>query len=175
MSAPTYLIDTNVFIGLEDHAEVAPDFASLQKLATRHGVGVYVHAAAIDDIKRDNDATRRLVSLSKLAKFQVIAKVIGLDQTALEARYGALRRPNDVVDTTLLHALEIGVADFLGGVDKFEPVSSGGEVDHAEEATGQLVVAGGDGSVDLEVAEHALDAVALLVERAVVLDRHPTV
>ena len=63
----------------------------------------------------------------------------------------------------------------LGGVDKFEPVSCGGEVDHAEEAAGELVVAGGDGRVDLEVAEHALDAVALPVKRSVVLDLHAAV
>ena len=36
-------------------------------------------------------------------------------------------------------------------------------MDNAEEAVGQLVVAGGDGAVDLEVAEHALNAVPLLV------------
>lgn len=58
----------------------------------------------------------------------------------------------------------------LGGVDKFEPVSGGGEMDHAEEAVGKLVVAGGDGAVDFEMAEHALDAVALLVERSIMLD-----
>ena len=51
----------------------------------------------------------------------------------------------------------------LGSVDKFEPVSGGGEMDHAEEAVGQLVVARGDSAVDLEMAEHAFDAVALLV------------
>ncbi len=63
----------------------------------------------------------------------------------------------------------------LGGVDKFEPVSGGGEMGHAEEAVGQLVVAGRDGTVDLKVAEHALDAIALLVERAVMLDLHTAV
>ncbi len=63
----------------------------------------------------------------------------------------------------------------LGGVDKFEPVSGGGEVDHAEEAVGHLVISGGDGAVGLEVAEHALDAVALLVERPVVFDLHTAV
>ena len=63
----------------------------------------------------------------------------------------------------------------LGSVDKFEPVSSGGEVDHAEEGVGQLVVACGDGTIDLEMAEHALDVVALLVERPVMLDLHAAV
>ena len=63
----------------------------------------------------------------------------------------------------------------LGGVDKFKPVSGSGEMDHAEEAIGQLVVAGGDGAVDLEVTEHALDAVALLIEHPVMFDLHATV
>lgn len=63
----------------------------------------------------------------------------------------------------------------LGGVDKFQPVSGGGEVDHAEEAAGELVVAGGNGAIDLQVAEHAFDAIALLVERPVVFDLHPAV
>ncbi len=63
----------------------------------------------------------------------------------------------------------------LGGVDKFEPISGSGEMDHTEEAVSELVVAGGDGAVDLEVAEHALDAVALLVERSVMFDLYATV
>ena len=60
-------------------------------------------------------------------------------------------------------------------MDKFEPVSGGSDMDHAEEAVGQLVVSGGDGAVDLELAEHALDAVALLVECPVMLDFCATV
>jgi len=48
-------------------------------------------------------------------------------------------------------------------------------MDHAEEAVGQLIVTGGDGTVDLQVAEHALDAVTLFVEHPVVLDLHATV
>jgi len=63
----------------------------------------------------------------------------------------------------------------LGGVDKFKPVSGGSEMDHAEEAVSQLIIAGGDGTVDLEMAEHSLDAVALLVERSVILDLHAAV
>lgn len=70
-------------------------------------------------------------------------------------------------------------ADFkrtkLGGVDKFEPVSGRGYMDHAKEAVGQLVVSGGDGAVNLEMAEHALDAVTLLVERSIMLDLHAAV
>ena len=43
-------------------------------------------------------------------------------------------------------------------------------MNHAEEVIGKLVIVSGDGSVDLEMAEHALDAVALFIERPIVLD-----
>jgi hypothetical protein len=60
----------------------------------------------------------------------------------------------------------------LGGVDKFEPVSGGGKMDHPKEAVGKLVVARSDGTVGLEMTEHAFNPVALLVERTVMLDLH---
>ena len=43
-------------------------------------------------------------------------------------------------------------------------------MDHSEEAVCKLVVAGSDGAVDLELSEHALNAVPLLVERPIMLD-----
>ncbi len=145
MSAPRFLIDTNVFIGLEDHAEVAPDFASLQQLAGRHGVEVFIHEAAVDDIGRDKDDTRRRVSLSKIKKFPTVKKMAGIDQQVLEEKYGRIRRPNDLVDATLLHALEIGVADFLvtedqGLHERAERISSsfGGRVLYVADAVSFL-------------------------------------
>jgi len=48
-------------------------------------------------------------------------------------------------------------------------------MDHAEEAVGQLVVAGGNGAIDLEMAEHALHAIALSVERPIIIDFHTAV
>ena len=43
-------------------------------------------------------------------------------------------------------------------------------MDDAEKARRELVVASGDRTVDLQQAEHALDAVALPVEDAVMFD-----
>lgn len=113
MSSQNYLIDTNVFIGLEDDRKVSLEVASFLALANKHGVGVFVHEAAKDDIARDTDATRRGVSLSKVAKFQTLKKVRGLGADDLKASYGSLPKPNDVVDATLLHSLDTGAVDFL--------------------------------------------------------------
>lgn len=118
MSTPNYLIDTNIFIGLEDPKEVSANLAALLKLTGRHNVGVFVHEAAVDDIERDKDIARRKISRSKLDKFQRIAKVRGLTKESLAASFGALPKANDVVDATLLHSLDIGVADFLVTEDR---------------------------------------------------------
>lgn len=48
-------------------------------------------------------------------------------------------------------------------------------MNHAEEAVDQFIIAGCDGSVNLEVAEPAFDAVLLRVERAVMFDLHTPV
>lgn len=118
MSSQTYLIDTNVIIGLEDHHAVQPAFAALLSIAAKHKVDVLVHEAARDDIKRDRDEHRRNVSLSKLDKFQILKKVRGLSTSDLVRGFGSLPRPNDVVDATLLDALHRGAADFLISQDR---------------------------------------------------------
>ncbi|MCT8970709.1 GNAT family N-acetyltransferase [Microbaculum marinisediminis] len=118
MSAQTYLIDTNVIIGLEDNRQVQPAFAALLSTAAKYKVDVMVHEAARDDIQRDRDVVRRNISLSKLRKFQFLRKVRGLETAELERKFGPLGRPNDIVDATLLDAVERGVADFLVTEDR---------------------------------------------------------
>ena len=110
MSTQTYLIDTNVIIGLEDHHTVQPAFAALLSIASKHKVDVMVHEAARDDIHRDKDANRRQISLSKLDKFQSIKKVRGLNLDELQRKFGLLTRPNDVVDAT--HLDSVGQHEF---------------------------------------------------------------
>lgn len=58
----------------------------------------------------------------------------------------------------------------LGRVDKFDRVTRGGNVEHAKEAVGELVISCGDGAVDLEGSDHPLDAMALAIEPLAVVD-----
>jgi ribosomal protein S18 acetylase RimI-like enzyme len=113
MSGRKLLIDTNVFIGLEDEKEVAPEFATMQQLCAQHGVRVFIHERAADDIGRDRDAKRRAISLSKIRKFEQLARVSQPPKGDLERRFGAMPKPNDEVDVALLHALDINAVDFL--------------------------------------------------------------
>ena len=118
MSQQSYLIDTNIIIGLEDHHKVEAAYSKFYNLASAHKVNIYVHEAAKDDIGRDKDAERRQISFSKIAKYRVLKKRRGLTAAELDAAFEPLKKPNDVVDATLLHALESGAADFLVTQDK---------------------------------------------------------
>jgi ribosomal protein S18 acetylase RimI-like enzyme len=113
MSGRKLLIDTNVFIGLEDERKVAPEFATLQQLCAQHGVRIFIHERAADDIRRDRDAKRRAISLSKIRKFEQLKRVSEPPKADLEAKFGAMPKPNDEVDVALLHALDINAVDFL--------------------------------------------------------------
>jgi hypothetical protein len=113
MSGRKLLIDTNVFIELEDEREVAPEFATLQQLCAQHNVRIFIHERAAEDIGRDRNARRRAISLSKIRKFEPLQRVNEPPKADLEARFGAMQRPNDEVDVALLHALDINAVDFL--------------------------------------------------------------
>lgn len=118
MSQQSYLIDTNILIGLEDYHPVDVAYSRFHALALTHKVGIFVHEAAKDDIARDKNIKRREISLSKIGKYRLLKKQRGLTRADLEASFGPLSKPNDIVDATLLHALEIGAADFLITQDK---------------------------------------------------------
>ncbi|MCM2505501.1 GNAT family N-acetyltransferase [Aureimonas altamirensis] len=118
MSQQSYLIDTNILIGLEDNHTVEVAYSKFHALALTYKVDVFVHEAAKDDIARDKDSRRREISSSKIGKYRLLRKQRGLMQAKLEAAFGPLKKANDVVDATLLHALEIGAADFLVTQDK---------------------------------------------------------
>jgi len=52
---------------------------------------------------------------------------------------------------------QIEYAVLLGGVDEFEPVSCGSNMNHADEALGELVVSSSNGAVDFQSAKHPFD------------------
>lgn len=114
MSTSKLLIDTNVFIGLEDPKQVDPASAEIVRKCSEYSVGLFVHEAALRDIARDKDEARRKISLSKFDKFQRVKDPKpGPDKAELEKRFGAVRNANDEVDASLLYALHLNIVDLL--------------------------------------------------------------
>ncbi|WP_167480911.1 GNAT family N-acetyltransferase [Mesorhizobium waimense] len=105
------LLDTNIIIHLEDNKEVSEQFSDLIRQCSEHSIGVFVHPASIEDIKRDNDAARRKVTLSKVRKFQQLENVLSPPEAKLAKLYGPLKKANDVCDAKMLHAVDKGIVD----------------------------------------------------------------
>lgn len=107
------LIDTNVLIGLEDAGIVEERFADLVRIASTHGISLFVHEASARDVERDSNVTRRASTKSRFAKFRVIKSPRRLTREALIDRFGPFKKDNDEVDALLLDALERNAADIL--------------------------------------------------------------
>lgn len=118
MSQQSYLIDTNILIGLEDYHKVETAYARFLSLASSHKVDIFVHESSKEDIACDKDINRREISLSKIRKYRVLRKRHGLTEDVLASEFGPLGKRNDVVDATLLHTLVSGAADFLVTQDR---------------------------------------------------------
>lgn len=113
MSAFKFLIDTNIVIGLEDNRPVDAGLTELTRRCSAHGVRLFVDSAVDDDIKRDSDLARRMVTESKLAKFERLRGIKYPDDAELARRFGTIKSPNDRSDCRLLFCLERKAADFL--------------------------------------------------------------
>jgi rRNA-processing protein FCF1 len=139
MNRPTFLLDTNIFIPLEDNREVQVEYQMLQSLAAQHGLRLCVHEAIIRDIQRDKNEARRAISLSKVGKFALLGGVHLPAKPVLEAAYGSIADDNELVDVENLHALAIGAVDFLitqdeGIHDRAKRAGISGQVLRVEEA-----------------------------------------
>ena len=113
MNSPTWLIDTNILIGLEDDHVLAAAQSEFAKLARQHGVQLRVHEAGAEDIARDTDEARRKITISKYKKYPVLARIPHLTRDQLASRYGSISKPNDEVDCRHLHALVKGAVQAL--------------------------------------------------------------
>ncbi|MEN3145552.1 peptidase dimerization domain-containing protein [Ochrobactrum sp. WV_118_8] len=68
-----------------------------------------------------------------------------------------LRLPDSATADEILAKINAMTPEDLGGVDEFEPVSCGSNMNHADEALGELVVSSSNGAVDFQSAKHPFD------------------
>jgi hypothetical protein len=113
MSHFKLLIDTHVVIGLEDPKPVETRLAEVSRLSNEHGIGLFVEGANYNDIARDRDNERRKITLSKLEKFQKLARLPNQSDADLVARFGAINNDNDRSDARLLATLDARAVDYL--------------------------------------------------------------
>jgi len=108
------LIDTNIFIYREDHQVVPSSLASLLRLFEENSVRILVHPMSKEDIRRDPDAARKEISLSKISAYPELSSPPAShgDAGFIEI-VGAPRTQRERVDNELLYAIYKDAADFL--------------------------------------------------------------
>lgn len=97
---------------MEDARATPDSYASLLRDLQAKGHTSHVHEATLADIRRDPDAARRSISLSKAAKYPPI-KYSWRDRAALTKEFGEIRNDNDLSDAHILSALADGLVDVL--------------------------------------------------------------
>ena len=113
MTAPNWLIDTNILIGLEDDHVLKREQSKFAKLAMHYGVTVKVHQSGQEDIARDTNSERRAKTQSKYEKYPMVPSIGHLQRDELAKAYGPISKDNDEVDCRHLHALSLGVVQAL--------------------------------------------------------------
>jgi len=113
MAEPKFLLDTNIFIALEDPKVVPPQVAVFAQKSSLHGVALYLDEACVADIRRDPNLERRTATLSKLAKFPLLESVAHRGLDLQQQRFGAIKNEHDRCDVQMLDTLDLGIVDFL--------------------------------------------------------------
>lgn len=110
------LIDTNILIHLEDNKVIDNQFAKFYKLAIANKCNVYYHPACVQDVKKDKDSQRQIITLSKLNKYEQMP-----DPATPSADFIATvgqKKENDEIDNKHLYQVQKEYVDFFITEDK---------------------------------------------------------
>ena len=108
------LLDTSVIIPLEDSSAILEEsLAQVSRLVMEHGHLLLVHPSSLDDINRDMDEKRRLISLSRIQKYPLLSGPPIPTKDDLENLNLDQRNDHDRVDNELLYAIYRDAANIL--------------------------------------------------------------
>ena len=99
------LIDTNIFIHLEDNKIMDSSYSEFMNICATYGHKLLVHPSSIEDISRDRDIERREIILSKINKYQKLESPPIASKKELEVLGLFSNKINDKIDNIILFAL----------------------------------------------------------------------
>jgi predicted nucleic acid-binding protein len=113
------LIDTNIFIYRENHAVISANLQELIVALQKKDVKILVHPESAVDLKRDNDESRRDISISKLETYLKLESPPDYkkDSSFLNI-VGASSKINDEIDNAILYSVYRNAVSFLVTEDK---------------------------------------------------------
>lgn len=108
------LLDTNVIILREDNEEIHKDVQNLLKILSGFDFQLFVHQESFNDIKRDKDAKRRDIILSKMNSYLNLESNSSFeDDKKFKSTINYKENSHDFVDNSLLYSLFRDEVTFL--------------------------------------------------------------
>ena len=108
------LIDTNIIIHLEDSSRVLEEsFAEVLRLCQKNNHLLLVHPASVEDIQKDSDTRRQLISVSRLKKYNVLEKPPIPNNEDLLSLDLKTSSDNDRIDNLILFSIYKNAANIL--------------------------------------------------------------
>ena len=113
MDKISFLIDTNIFMQLEDDQIVKNSFAKFHQLCNENAAIIYIHPLSKEDINKDQNQKRKKHSLSKIDKYSPLKNPPSIDKQNLKELFGNIKKTNDKIDCQLLYTLYKHSVSFL--------------------------------------------------------------
>jgi len=99
------LIDTNIFIHLEDNKIMNDSYAKFIRLCSTYNHHILIHPYSIQDLQRDKNESRKKISLSKINKYQYLESPPIPNELELKELGLTSVKDNDIIDNIILFAL----------------------------------------------------------------------
>ncbi len=108
-----FLIDTNIFIQLEDNEILKDAFTKFHSLCNENFAVICIHPLTIEDLQNDNNPQRKEKVLSKIKKYRILERPPIAEEHSLKNLFGLIKSTNDKIDCQLLYALQRHTVSFL--------------------------------------------------------------
>lgn len=113
------LLDTNIFISLEDSSSVLEaNFSEFARLAISNRHQLLIHPSSRDDLERDQNDNRKQINLSKILKYPVLENPPDPSPEEIDDFGLSNRTENDRVDNKILFAIYKDAANILVTEDR---------------------------------------------------------
>ncbi len=113
MDKISFLIDTNIFIQLEDNTIISGSFNKFHRLCNENSAVIYTHPLSKTEIEKDKNPSRREVILNKVGKYTHIPDPPLADEQEIKKLFGEVKKENDRTDCQFLYALYKNSVSFL--------------------------------------------------------------
>ena len=108
-----FLIDTNIFIQIEDQAIIKDSFNKFHRLCIENSAVILIHSLSREEIRKDKNSERKKAILSKIDKYTKLKNPPLADEQEISHLFGLVEKENDKTDCQFLYALYKHAVSFL--------------------------------------------------------------